>query len=170
MNATAQKTDREFLTAAQRVAEVIALMVNILLFSFFVYHQVANTGFFTTTFGSQAMFFFYGPMLLSMAAPVARALVGRRNPARPLEVATNVFLAIAALWLFNVFPFNFAHFADALPVEIRFLFWWMNNNIGYVILILQMIICPVVAIVTTWQYFSHLWHEPGNPTRLRSAA
>jgi hypothetical protein len=170
MDATAQKTDREILTAPQRVGEVIALVLSILLFSFFAYHQAANTGFFTAKFGPQAMFFFYGPMLLSMLAPVTRAVVGRRNPARPLEVATNVFLAIAALWLFNVFPFNLAHLADALPAEIRFLFWWVNDDIGRIVLILQMIVCPVVAVVTTWQYFSHLWREPGNPTRLRSAA
>jgi hypothetical protein len=47
----------------------------LLCMSFFVYHQVARTGFFTAAFGGPAMFFFYGPMLL----PQSRAPAGGAN-------------------------------------------------------------------------------------------
>ena len=162
MNATWEKADREILTLPQRFGEVVTLVVTLLFLSFFAYHQAANTGFFTAAFGPQAMFFFYGPLLLSMAAPMTRALLGRRNPARPLEVVTNLFVAIAALWLLIVFPFNFAHLADALPTGIRFLLAWVNNDIGRIPLILQLIVCPIVALVTTWQYLAHRRKERGD--------
>jgi hypothetical protein len=168
MNATPQKTDREILTPSQRVGEFFALIAMLLFFGFFAYHQAAHTGFFTAAFGPQEMFFFYGPVFLSVAAPVTRALVGRRNPARPLEVVSNLFAVVAALWLLVVFPFDFAHLADALPTGIRFLLAWVNNDIGRIPFILQLIVCPLVALVTTWQYFSHRRREPGHSSGLHS--
>ncbi len=154
MSAVSGKPDREILTPSQRFGELAAVAAMLLLFSFFAYHQAANTGFFTHKFRAQEMFFLYGPMVLSIAAPVTRAVIGCRNPARPLDVATNLFLAIAALWLLVVYPFNFAHLADALPSGIRFLLAWINNDIGRIPLILQLIGCPIAALVATWQYFS----------------
>lgn len=168
-NTTRPHTDRERLTPAQRFGELVALFMMLLLVDFFVYHQSANTGFFTDAFGPQAMFFLYGPLALSMAAPVTRALVGRRNPARPLEVVSNLFLAIAGAWLLAEFPFNFAHLADALPSGTRFLLAWVDNDVGRVFLVLQVIVCPIVAFVTAWQYFSHHRRAPSDTSTLRSA-
>jgi hypothetical protein len=171
MNVSAQtlKPDREHLTYAQRFGELVSACVMFLIMGFFVYHQAANTGFFTAAFGPMAMFFFYGPMLFSLAAPITRAVNGQRNPARPLEVVANVFMAAAALWLLTVFPFNFAHFADAFPAEIRVLFAWLNNDIGRIPFILQLIVCPIVALVTAWQFLIHLGREQSSASSLRSA-
>jgi hypothetical protein len=169
MDTIRQKTDREYLNPAQRFGELVALVLMMLPISFFVYHLAANTGFFTSAFGPLERLLFFGPMVLTMAAPMVRAVVGRRNHARPLEVATNLFLGIAAIWLLNVFPFDFSHFPDALPSGIRFLFAWVNNEIGRMVLVIQLIVCPIAAILTAWQYIWHLLHEPGNPSGQRSA-
>lgn len=169
MNAQTLKPDRETLTYSQRFGELVALFVMLLIIGFFAYHQAANTGFFTAAFGPLEMFFFYGAMLLSLAAPVTRAAAGQRNPARPLEVVANLFTAAAALWLLSVFPFDFTHFADALPVELRFSLAWLNNDFGRIPFILQAIICPIVALVTAWQFLIHLGREHGGASTLRSA-
>jgi hypothetical protein len=149
-----EKTDKEVLTAGQRWGELISVVAMLLLFGFFAYHQAANTGFFTAKFGALEMFCLYGPILVSLAAPVVRAVSGRRNPARPFDVVTYVFLAMAALWLLMVFPFNFSHLADALPGALHFVLAWITNEIGKVVLILQVIIGPISAILTTWKYLS----------------
>ncbi len=164
MKTVVEKTDKEVLTTSQRWAELISVVVMLLLFGFFAYHQVAKTGFFTAKFGAVEMFCLYGPILLSLAAPVARALNGRRNPARPLEVATDLFLAIAALWLLMVFPFDFSHLADALPAAIRFVLAWVTNDIGKVVLILQVIVGPISAFLTTRKYLSVRRRELANPS------
>lgn len=164
------KTDREFLTPSQRFGELVAMFVMCLFIAYFVYHQVAETGFFTTAFGPPAMFFFYGPLLLALLAPMTRAVVGRRNPARPLEVITDVFLAIAAAWLLIIFPFDFTRLADALPSGIRFLLGWVNNDIGRVVLVIQMIVCPIVALVTAWIFISHLRREPRDTSTVSPAS
>lgn len=164
MKTVGEKTDKEVLTTPQRWGELISVFPMLLLFSFFVYHQVANTGFFTAKFGALEMFCLYGPILLSLVAPVVRAVSGRRNPARPFDIATYLFLAIAALWFLMVFPFNFSHLADALPGAFHFVLAWITNDIGRVFLILQVIIGPISAILTTRKYlslrrreFAHVW-------------
>ncbi len=160
MKTVGEKTSKEVLTTSQRLAELISVAAMLLLFSFFVYHQATNTGFFTAKFGLLEMFCLYGPMLFSLAAPIARALNGHRNPARPLEAATNLFLAIASFWLLMVFPFNFSHLADALPAAIHFALTWITNDIGKAILILQVIAGTITAFLTTMKYLSMRRREP----------
>jgi hypothetical protein len=154
MKTVGEKTNKEVLATAQRWGELISVVAMLLLCGFFAYHQVAHTGFFTAKFGALEMFCLYGPLLVSLAAPVVRAVSGRRNPARPFDVATYVFLAMAALWLLMVFPFNFSHLADALPGALHFVLAWITNEIGKVVLILQVIIGPISAILTTRKYLS----------------
>lgn len=163
MKTVVEKTDKEVLTTSQRWVELISVVAMLLLFGFFVYHQVANTGFFTAKFGALEMFCLYGPIFISLAAPVVRALNGRRNPARPFDVATYLFLAIGSLWLLIVFPFNFSHLADALPGAIRFILSWITNDIGKVLLILQVIVGPISAFLTTRKYLSFRRREPAYP-------
>jgi hypothetical protein len=110
---------RELLSLPQRLAEpffsAIALFI---LGGFFVTHQLLQTGFFTDRFGPVEMVCLYGPLILSLAAPLARALSGQRNPAGRVEVLTHLCAALAGLWLLQVFPFDFTHLADALPAEL----------------------------------------------------
>jgi hypothetical protein len=140
----------EILHAGQRSGEGFAVVVILLIFAFFVYHQVANTGFYTAKFGEWEMFALYGSILFSCVPPLARAVLGARNPVRPLEAASNIFSMIAALFLLTVFPFNFSRFADALPSAVRFAFSWITNDMGKValmLIILGSLISGVVNIV-----------------------
>ena len=148
------KTDNELLTSSQRWGELAIIAAMLVLLGFFALHQLTNTGFFTTRFGSLEMPALYGPILISYAAPIVRALSGRRNSARPFEAATNLSLAIGSLWLAIVFPFNFAHLTDVLPEMIRFVFAWINNDIGRLALILQVIIGVITAPMTIFKYWS----------------
>jgi hypothetical protein len=154
MKRGADRTDKEILSLSQRLGGLARLVVMALLLAFFAIHQLANTGFFTAAFGPVEMVGLYGPILVSFAAPIARALSGRHNPARPFEAATNLSLAIGSLWLAVVFPFNFAHLADVLPAAIRFIFSWITDDIGRLILILQGIIGAVMTPLTIFAFFS----------------
>lgn len=148
------KTENEILTPSQRWCGLATVVAMLVLLGFFAAHQLANTGFFTAQFGSLEMLALYGPILISFAAPIARAISGRHNPARPFEAAMNFALAIGSLWLAIVFPFNFAHLTDVLPGAIRFVLSWINNDIGRLVLILQVIIGLIVAPLTIITFFS----------------
>jgi hypothetical protein len=161
MNTVAQKANKEILTTTQRWLEFAVVTVMLLLLGFLLYHQSANTGFFTAKFGTLEMVCLYAPILLSVTAPVVRAFTGHRNPARPYEAATSLVLALGSLWLLIVFPFNFSHLADTLPSGIRFLLAWFPDDLGKVLLLLQAILGPLSAALTGWRYFAANRRETG---------
>ncbi|HVB26075.1 MAG TPA: hypothetical protein VNG51_29315 [Ktedonobacteraceae bacterium] len=164
MKTAVDQTEKEVLTTSQRWGELVIVIPMLLVFGFFVNHQIANTGFFTAKFGILEMFCLYGPIFFSLVAPTVRALNGRRNPGRTYEVAANVFIAITALWLLMVFPFDFSHLADILPAAIRFVLAWITNDIGKVVLILQVIVGLITAFVTMGKYLSVRRRESANPS------
>lgn len=85
------------LTLSERFGGLLSVGAMLLLLSFFAYHQLARTGFFTAAFGPAEMFSLYGPILVSVVAPLAKAWGRWRNSTRPLEAAYNLFLAVGSL-------------------------------------------------------------------------
>ena len=149
------KTNNEILTPAQRwIGPLATIVCMLVLLGFFAAHQSAHTGFLTAKFGTLETLALYLPILFSFAAPLARAMSGRHNPARPFEAAMNISLAIGSLWLVIVFPFDFAHLTDVLPGAIRFILGWITNDIGRGVLILQVILGVIVAPLTIFTFFS----------------
>ncbi len=144
--------DREYLSPGQRFGEVIALAIVALIIGYFWQLWQTEAGFFTAAFGPWEQFWFFGPMTLSLAAPLVRLLVGRRNPARPFEIATDVLMVIGAVWLLRVFPFDFSHLGDALPGSLPTLFNWVPNWFGKLILVLQVVGGTIAAVATSWQF------------------
>lgn len=138
--------DKNILTIPDRIGEIVGIFLTLLVVSFFVYHQTTDTGFMTSEFGLVATFLFYGSFALSIVNSLAKITIGRRDTARPFELASNVFTAIAALWFLSAFPFNFAHLADPLPSFLRFILSWISNSIGWVIILLSALISIIVAV------------------------
>lgn len=152
--ANTMHSDREVLSLAERVAEpIFSLIATCLLLAFFAYHQLTATGFFTAQFGPFEMLCLYGPILLAPAAAFTRAMSGQRNPARPVEAFANLCMALAAIWLLRVFPFNFTHLSDALPAAIQFTLAWVTNDIGRLILMLQVVVGMLIALITLLRFF-----------------
>src|SRR5579862_1771353 len=112
--------NNEVLTLGQRFGEIVSVFIIFLILGFYLYHQFANTGFFTGNFVGWVVFVFYGSFALSVLPALLRAVIGRRNPVRPFEAAFDLLLASGFIYLLAVFPFNFSHFSFALPEAIRF--------------------------------------------------
>jgi hypothetical protein len=153
MNTRDETANRGVLSPAQRVIDPIVSTVAVgVLVGFFAAHQLARTGFFTERFGALEMSCVYGPLVLSLVAPITRAVSGRCTPARPLEALTDVCMVAAALWLLRVFPFDFTHLADVLPVGLRFSVAWVSDEIGRIVLLLQMFAGTLAAVITMIVY------------------
>ncbi|MDG6997653.1 MAG: hypothetical protein JRN15_00900 [Nitrososphaerota archaeon] len=131
--------DKNILTPSERVGEIVGVTAIWLLIAFFVYHQVSNTGFFTSRFALLEEFLFYGAALVGMAAPIVRALTGRRKTARWFELGSGIFWAVTSAWLLFIFPFNFTHLADALPGFLEFSLSWVTNFVGRIVLMLTLL-------------------------------
>ena len=71
---------------------------------------------------------------------------------RPLEAAGHALLAFSALWLLIVFPFSFSHLPDMLPTEVRFLFFWVTDQVGALVLLISVIAAALSAVYTLILY------------------
>jgi hypothetical protein len=151
---TAKKIDNDRLVSTQRWAGLLIVVGMSLLFGFFLLHQIKITGFFTSKFKPVEMLCLYGPIVISLIAPIVRAVSGRQNPSRPFDAVTNFSLAIGSFWLWLVFPFDFTHLGDILPNILRTLTALITNDIGKIVLMLQWITGPITAVLTISKYFS----------------
>jgi hypothetical protein len=142
------------MTPARRWGGLYTVVLMLLLLVFFVDHQWKQTGFFTSKFGVREMIALYLPILLSLVPPIQRAIVGRVNPARPVEACADFLLAIGSLWLWWVFPFNFAHIADIFPENMHFAFAWLTDGVGKIILILQVVVGFISALSIIASYLA----------------
>jgi hypothetical protein len=144
---------------------LIAVPILLLMFSFLLYHQLADTGFYTDEFGFLEMVCLYGPAILALIAPIARVVTGRRNPARPFEAFTNLIQTFTAIWLLTVFPFDYTHLADALPGPIRFVLSWVTDDIARIIFIIMIIASPITAMTNLWRYVTFPRFSDRGPAR-----
>lgn len=53
-----------------------------------------------------------------------------RNGLGPFDALNALFLAVAAFWLLNVWPFDFTRLGDLFPSTIQFMFAWLRNWMG----------------------------------------
>jgi len=143
---------RDAIPYSERVGNVVAVVAIILVILYFVAHQIWSTGFFTSKFDTLEMFLFYGSLMFGIVTPALRALFGRKNLARLFEIFGSVLFTVVLAWLFVVFPFDFAYFADVLPSFLRFLLQWISNDIARVLMVLGIIAAPVMAIYTAILY------------------
>lgn len=146
--------DKDMLNPVERWLERFSVVLILLLLGFFMLHQFANTGFFTERFGTAEMLCLYVPIVVAMLPPLIRARMGRRHPARLWVAASSLLTAVTALWLLSTFPFNFAHFADFLPGSVRFMFFWLSDDLAKIPLVLQIIVGPISALVAVWQFLA----------------
>jgi hypothetical protein len=137
---------------SERVGNIAVVVLSVLVVFYFVAHQMWFTGFFTATFGILEIFLFYGVIIYEIVPSAIRALFGRKNFARFFEVFGSVLFTVALAWLFVVFPFNFAYFADVLPSFLRFLLQWISNDISGALMVLGLIVAPAMAIYQALMY------------------
>jgi hypothetical protein len=150
---------RSSMTPAKRWGGLHTVGMMLLLLAFFAYHQWKQTGFFTSKFGMTEMIALYLPIILSLVPPIQRAILGRVNPSRPVEACADFLLAIGSLWLWQVFPFNFADIAVIFPERMRLAFVWLTDSVGRFILLLQVIVGFVSALSITASYLAELRNE-----------
>jgi hypothetical protein len=143
---------KDALPYSDRVGNIAAMIVTILVTFYFVAHQMWSTGFFTSKFGILETSLFYGVLLYQIVPTVVKALFGRKNLGRLFEVFGAVLGTIAVAWFLVAFSFDFAYFADVLPSFLRFLVQWISNDIIWVLMALGLIVAPVMAVYSAVLY------------------
>jgi len=156
--------EKDKLTPTDRVGELFSVQLLMLMFGFFLYHQLADTGFFTDEFGFVEMLALYGPLFLAMDAPVVRAITGRKNPARPFDAFANICLVVGTFWLLEVFPLDYTHLADALPKFLRFILSWVTDDMARIVFVIMIVVNSITAVVNLVRFVTF----PRTPSRMLS--
>jgi len=144
------KTD--VIPSSDRAGNAAGAIVALIVVWFFYAHQSSSTGFFTTRFGPSEAFLFYFSIALGAAASVARAIIGRKNAVRPLDVLGTAFVALTIAWMLSVFPFDFSHFADVLPKALQFVLRWVSNGIVKALMTIGIIPACIMTVYTAILY------------------
>ena len=109
-------------------------------------HQLLSTGFFNATFNVLAILLLYASLGEWIVVAVLET-AGRKNISRDIDAFGGInFVVVSGVWLFAVFPFEFAYFANVLPESIRFLLQWISNDVGRGVLVLWIIMNAVAAV------------------------
>ena len=131
---------------AAKVSEVVATaFFTTIVFGFYVAHYVLSTGFFTSSFTPLLAALFYTSVLWTIVNVSFKAVTLRKDVNAFVELIGAAFFAITAAWFFAVFPLNFAHVADVVPGSLRFLFLWLTNDIGR-ILVALVFVAAIIAL------------------------
>jgi len=138
--------DYDVLSVDDRVISVVVIMFFPLIVFYFVAHQMFSTGFFTATFGTLEMILLYGTPIFWIFT-CAVLLLELKDLSRDIDSFGGLaFAAVGFFWLFLVFPFDFAYFADVLPETLRFLVQWISDGIVRVLLLLGFILHLFLAV------------------------
>ena len=143
---------KDVIPYSERAGNIVGVVAILLIVLYFVAHQVWSTGFFTSRFGTVEMLLFYISLMFGMVTSAVRGLFGRKNFARLFDILGFVLFTVVLAWLYMVFPFDFAYFADALPNFLRFLLQWISNDIARALMLLGVIATPVMAVYTAVLY------------------
>jgi hypothetical protein len=139
--------------SGERLVGIALVVSSALMVLYFAAHQRRSTGFFTATFGTLEMIALYGYWVYWIVAAGLEGVLGQRLLSRLFDVFGGlIFSGICIVWLFVVFPFEFAHFADVLPEALRFLVQWISNDIARVLMVLGIIVHLGAAVYTPIAY------------------
>ena len=140
--------DYDALSLSDRVISIVIIMVFPLIVFYFVAHQTLSTSFFTATFGTLEMVLLYGSLIYWIFT-CAVLLLELKDLSRDIDSFGGlIFAAVGFAWLFVVFPFDFAYFADMLPNSLRFLVQWISNDIARVLMVLGFIVHLFLALLS----------------------
>jgi hypothetical protein len=149
---------------AARVSEVVATtFFTALVFGFYIAHYVMSTGFFTSSFTPLLAAIFYTSVLWTIVNVSFKAVTPRKDIVALAELVGSMLFAVTAAWFFVAFPLNFAHVADVVPGSLQFMFTWLSNSIGRIIVALifvaSIIAIAVNAIKLAWRVSLQHFHN-----------
>lgn len=143
--------DYDILSLEDRVISIFIIMIFPLIMFYFVAHQTLSTGFFTVTFGMLEMVLLYGTLIYWIFTCTV-LLLELKGLSRDIDSFGGLFFAaVGFAWLFVIFPFDFAYFADMLPNSLKFLVQWISNDIARVLLVIGFIVHLLLAAISVIQ-------------------
>jgi hypothetical protein len=134
-----KEAEKDKLKDAERASQLVSWIFTAIAAWFLLAHWTEDTGFYTSEFDQLDALVLFGPLLFGLLPPVVRTLRGRKNIARPWDIASTMLFVLSSAYFLCQFHFDMTFFAVPLPEGMRFLIDWVTEDIAKVVLVIGVI-------------------------------
>lgn len=137
----------------ERFSSVIFFVVFSIGFWYILTLKNQDSQFFSTAFNDMDAVALYGFWLVWIITAGLEGVLGLRLWSRLFDSFGAILVAaLACLWLFVKFPFDFSFFPELLPANWQWLLSWISNLVGRIILFLSFIFYLAAAVYSPFAY------------------
>jgi len=142
------------LKTSDRVGNIVGAAICLLIAFYFTDLYSSDSGFFDPDITDIELFLFMWVAFFGAVPNISKALLGRKNVTRPLDVLLSISVVIALVAFLSSFPFDLEHLDSSLPEALRFLVSWIDDGIAKIMMWLGLIFSLVNVPYTVVLYFS----------------
>jgi hypothetical protein len=148
-----KEAEKDVLALSERIGQIAGVVIGLLFAWYFLDLYDSGSDFFTSDFDDLDAVLFFGIAFLGVVPGLIKAIMGRKNSVRPLDVALSVAVLVVLAWFLYSFPFDFAYLSEGLPESIQFLLDWIGNEEAKAIMAIGLVVNLVLIPYTTALYF-----------------
>jgi hypothetical protein len=148
-----KEAEKDVLALSERIGQIAGVVIGLLFAWYFLDLYDSGSDFFTSDFDDLDAVLFFGIAFLGVVPGLIKAIMGRKNSVRPLDVALSVGVLVVLAWFLYAFPFDFAYLSEGLPESIQFLLDWIGNEEAKAIMAIGLVVNLVLIPYTTALYF-----------------
>jgi len=148
-----KEAEKDVLALSERIGQIAGVVIGLLFAWYFLDLYDSGSDFFTSDFDDLDAVLFFGIAFLGVVPGLIKAIMGRKNSVRPLDVALSVGVLVVLAWFLYAFPFDFAYLSEGLPESIQFLLDWIGNEEAKAIMAIGLVVNLVLVPYTTALFF-----------------
>ncbi|MCE5296139.1 MAG: hypothetical protein LLG16_03430 [Euryarchaeota archaeon] len=149
----AQEAKKDRLKGSDRAGNVIGAICALAFALYFVVLYSSGSELLASDITNVEMALFFWVALYGIVPGLMKAILGKKNVTRPLEVIVSISTLVALALFLSSFPFDFDHLGDSLPRSLEFLVSWIDNGIARFAMWLGVIVSAVMIPYTLMLYF-----------------
>ena len=111
-----------------RIGQLVGVVLGLLVAWYFLDLYDSGSDFYTSNFNDLDAILFFGIAFLGVVPGLIKAIMGRKNVTRPLDIVLSVVVLIVMAWFLYSFPFDFAYLSEGLPGSLQFLLDWIGDE------------------------------------------
>jgi hypothetical protein len=147
-----KEADKDALSLSERIGQIAGVVIGLLFAWYFLDLYDSGSDFFTSDFDGLDAALFFGIAFLGVVPGLIKAILGRKNVVRPLDIVLSVTILVAAAWFLATFPFDFAYLSEGLSDSLQFLLDWIDDEVAQFFMALAIIINMIVIPYTILLY------------------
>ncbi|MFA5312164.1 MAG: hypothetical protein WC375_02455 [Methanomassiliicoccales archaeon] len=148
----AKEAKKDRLKPSDRAGNVIGAICALVFALYFTVLNDSDSGFFAADITRTELFLFLWVAYFGIVPGLMKAVLGRKNVTRPLEIIVSISMLIAVALFISSFPFDFDHLGDSLPGSLEFLVSWIDDGIAKFVMWLTVIVNVVMIPYTVLLY------------------